>query len=195
MIGRQHQQPQADADLRADASARRRAASATRSRAAEWRATTAQCRAAADRTAGRSRSSKAPNSRREARGDPPTPARRLLAFADALRSSWRMNLASSQMSTRHQRRHAERDGAARPVLQRADRLLVGEDRIEPGRAARAAAGHQEDQAELVEGRDERQQQHHEDDVAQPRQRDVAEALDGVGAVDLGRLVAARGRSP
>ena len=87
----------------------------------------------------------------------------------------------------HQWRDAERDGAARPVLQRADGLFVGEDGVEAGRAAGAAAGHQEDQAELVEGRNEAQQHDDDDDVAQARQGDVAEALQRIGAIDLGRL--------
>ena len=115
----------------------------------------APCRATSSSNGQKIRSSNAPNAR------PPKPPD---ASADAVggsstrrASSCRMKRASSQMSSAISGATLSAIAAARAVLQRADRLLVGQDRVEPRRAARAAAGHQEDQAELVEGRDERQQ--------------------------------------
>jgi hypothetical protein len=93
-----------------------------------------------------------------------------------------------QNEDRQHRRHAEGHRRARPEAQRKDRPLIGQDRVEPGRAAGAAVGHQIDQAKGIESIDRREQHRHGEHILEARQRDVAKALDRASAIDLGGLV-------
>ena len=84
----------------------------------------------------------------------------------------------------HEERHrrAERNVAAR------DAELEGPGGEDVRHVARAARGQHADDVVVREGDDEGEQHRDRDDVAHHRQRDVDEALPGVGAVDRGGLI-------
>ena len=83
--------------------------------------------------------------------------------------------------------YRHRDGCGATIA-RLRELFIGEDREDAGRVERTALRHDVDEAEGVQREDQRQQACHDDHVAQPRQGDVDETLEGIRPVHRRRVV-------